>query len=168
MPYRHEQPTNKVLAYLSSSRKSLHVYPVFKYARSAFPEMRTGLTLLLTHDPMVEEAMVGALLQEGGISCLARTSDDAMGIVCSKGSELELAVIDFDHGSNGMTLMSAIDACANHHLPMLALTGAGEKHARFVALANGAAECLAKPVSVAQLANVIVRYRPKWELAQVA
>jgi DNA-binding response OmpR family regulator len=130
--------------------------------------MRTGLTLLLTHDPVVEEAMVGALLQEGGISCLARTSDDAMRIVCSKGSELELAVIDFDHGSNGMTLMSAINACANHHLPMLALTGAGEEHARFVALANGAAECLAKPVSAEQLANVIIRYRPKWELAQAA
>ena len=61
--------------------------------------------------------MAVALLQKGGISYLARTSDDAMRIVCSKGSELELAVIDFDHGSNGMTLMSAIDACANHHLP---------------------------------------------------
>ena len=52
--------------------------------------MRTSLTLLLTLDPIVEEAMAGALLQEGGISCLARTSDDAMRIVCSKGGELEL------------------------------------------------------------------------------
>lgn len=67
-----------------------------------------------------------------------------------------------------MTLMSAIDACANHHLPMVALTGPGEEHARFVALASGAAECLAKPVSAEQLAKAIVRHRPKWELAQVA
>jgi DNA-binding response OmpR family regulator len=130
--------------------------------------MRTNLTLLLTLDPIVEEAMAVALLQKGGISYLTRTSDDAIRIVCSKGSELELAVIDFDHGSNGMTLMSAIDACANHHLPMLALTGAGEEHARFVALANGAAECLTKPVSAEQLANAITRYRPKRELRQVA
>src|SRR5436853_549848 len=130
--------------------------------------MSTGLTLLLTLDPMVEEAMAGALLQEGGISCLAQNSDEAMQIVCSKGSELELAVIDFDHGSNGMTLMSAINACANHHLPVVALTGPGEEHPRCVALANGAAECLAKPVSAAQLATAIIRYRPKWDLAQVA
>jgi DNA-binding response OmpR family regulator len=130
--------------------------------------MRTNLTLLLTLDPIVEEAMALALLQKGGISYLARTSDEAIRIVCSKGSELELAVIDFDHGSNGMTLMSAIDACANYHLPMVALTGAGEEHARFVALANGAAECLTKPVSAEQLANAIIRYRPKWELRQVA
>jgi DNA-binding response OmpR family regulator len=130
--------------------------------------MRTNLTLLLTLDPIVEEAMALALLQKGGISYLARTSDEAIRIVCSKGSELELAVIDFDHGSNGMTLMSAIDACANYHLPMVALTGAAEEHARFVALANGAAECLTKPVSAEQLANAIIRYRPKWELRQVA
>jgi DNA-binding response OmpR family regulator len=130
--------------------------------------MRTSLTLLLTLDPIVEEAMAVALLQKGGIGYLARTSDDVMRIVCSKGSELGLAVIDFDHGSNGMTLMSAIDACANHHLPMLALTGAGEEHARFIAVANGAAECLTKPVSAEQLANALIRYRPKWELGQVA
>jgi DNA-binding response OmpR family regulator len=96
-----------------------------------------GLTLLLTLDPTVEEALSNALLREGEISCLAQTSDEAMRVV---GSELELAVIDFDHGSNGMTLMSAIDACANYHLPMVALTAPGEEHARFVALANGAAE----------------------------
>ena len=112
--------------------------------------------------------MAGALLQKGGIACLARTSDDAVRIVCSKGSELGLAVIDFDHGSNGMTLISAIDACANYHLPILALTRAGDENARLVALANGAAECLAKPVSAEQLADVIIRYRPKWELRQVA
>lgn len=112
--------------------------------------------------------MAKALLREGGISCLARTSDDALRIVCTKRGQLELAVIDFEHGSNGMTLMSAIDTCANHRLPMLALTRAGEEHARFVALANGAAECLPKPVSAEQLATVINRYRPKWELAQVA
>jgi len=130
--------------------------------------MSTGLTLLLTLDPLVEEAMASALLREGGISCLAQTSDEAMRIVCNKGSELELAVIDFDHGSNGMTLMSAIDACANHHLPMVALTRPGEEHARLVALANGAAECLAKPVSAEQLAKAIISYRPTRELAQAA
>src|ERR1043166_540854 len=62
-------------------------------------QMNTGLVLLLTLDPMVEEAMTEALLETRGTICLARTADDAMRIVCSNSSELELAVIDFDHRS---------------------------------------------------------------------
>lgn len=130
--------------------------------------MNAGLILLLTLDPVVEEAMTGALLETGGTICLAHTADDAMGIVCSKGKELELAVIDFDHGSNGMTLISAINTCANQHVPMLVLTPPGKEHARFVALANGAAECLAKPVSVARMATAMIHCRPKEKLAEAA
>jgi DNA-binding response OmpR family regulator len=115
---------------------------------------------------MVEEAMTEALLETGGTICLARTADDAMRIVCS--GALELAVIDFDHGSNGMTLISAINTCADHHLPMLVLTRPGEEHGRFVARANGAADCLAKPISTAQMAKAISNCRSRWELAQVA
>lgn len=89
-------------------------------------------------------------------------------IICSNGIELELAVIDFDHSSNGMTLLSAINTCANNHLPILVLTPPSEEHGRFVARANGAAECLAKPISAAQMAKAIINCRPKWELAQVA
>ncbi len=112
--------------------------------------------------------MTEALLKTGGTICLARTAGDAMGIVCSSGNELDLAVIDFDHGSNGMTLISAINTCANHHVPMLVLTPPGEEHARFVARANGAAECLAKPISAAQMAEAMIHCKPTWELAQAA
>jgi DNA-binding response OmpR family regulator len=132
----------------------------------AHTEMSTGHTLLLTVDPMVEEAMGLALLHEGGISCLARSSDEALRIVCNKESELELGVIDFDHGSNGMALIRALEACANPHFPMVAVTGSGEEQARLVALANGAAACLVKPVSAEQLAKAITTYRPKLDLAQ--
>jgi DNA-binding response OmpR family regulator len=131
-------------------------------------QMNVGLILLLTLDPMVEEAMTEALLETGGTVCLARTADDAMRIVCSNSRELELAVIDFDHGSNGMTLISAINTCADHHLPMLVLTPPGEEHGRFVARANGAAECLAKPISTAQMTKAIINFRSKRALAQVA
>ena len=124
--------------------------------------------LLLTLDPMVEETMAEALLETGGMICTARTADDAMRIICRTGSELELAIIDFDHGSNGMTLISAINTCANHHLLILVLTPHGEEHGRFVARANGVAECLAKPISAAQMAKAIINCRPKWELALVA
>lgn len=131
-------------------------------------QMNAGLILLLTLDPMVEEAMAAALLEIGGIICLAHSADEAMRIVCSSGNKLSLAVMDFDHGSNGMTLISAIDTCANHHVPMLVLTPPGEKHAGFVARANGAAECVAKPLSAAQLVQAMINCRPKWELAQAA
>ncbi len=126
------------------------------------------LILLLTVDPMVEETMAEAVLETGGMICIARTADDAMRIICSTGSKLELAVIDFDHGPNGMTLISAINTCANHHLPILVLTPVGEEHGRFVARATGAAECLAKPISAAQMAKEIINCRSKWALAQVA
>jgi DNA-binding response OmpR family regulator len=130
--------------------------------------MNRRLMLLLTLDPMVEEAMAEAILETGGMICLARTADDAMRIVCTNAGELELAVIDFDHGSNGMTLISAINTCADHHVPIVVLTPPGEEHGRFVARANGAAECLAKPISAAQMAKAIINCRPTWELAQVA
>src|SRR5580765_2383823 len=115
--------------------------------------MTTGRILLLTLDLKVEEAMAEAILKTGGTICLAHTAGEAMDIVCRKDQKLGLAVMDFDHGSNGMTLMSAIKTCANHHVPMLVLTPPGGKHATFVARANGAAECLAKPVSAAQMAT---------------
>jgi DNA-binding response OmpR family regulator len=130
--------------------------------------MNPRVMLLLTLDPMVEEAMAEALLETGGTICIARTAGDTMRIVCSNASELELAVIDFDHGSNGMTLISAINTCADHHVPILVLTPPGEEHGRFVAHANGAAECLAKPISTPQMAKAIINCRPKWELALVA
>lgn len=130
--------------------------------------MNTPLILLLTLDPLVETVMDEALLETDGIICVARTSDDAMQIVCNNGSELEMAVIDFDHGSNGMTLISAINTCANRQVPLMALTRPGEEHARFVARANGAAECLAKPISAAQMAKALINCRPRYELAHAA
>jgi hypothetical protein len=48
------------------------------------------------------------------------------------------------------------------------LTPPGDKHGRFVARANGAAECLAKPISTAQMTTAISICRSKWALAQVA
>lgn len=128
--------------------------------------MNSDLILLLTHDPIIEQAIAEAVPETGGISCLARTAGEAMGIVCSKNGELALAVIDFDHGSNGMTLISSINACTNHHIPMVALIPPGDEHARFVALANGATDCLAKPISTAQMAKAIINCRPNWELSE--
>lgn len=124
--------------------------------------------LLLTLDPMVEQIMDAALWDTGGIVCIARTAGDAMQIICSDGGEVELAVIDFDHGSNGMTLISAINTCANRHVPLLALTRPGEEHADCMARVNGAVECLPKPVSAAQMVKAIIKCRPKGKLAQAA
>src|SRR5207245_10706410 len=108
--------------------------------------MNAPLILLLTLDPMVEEAMAEALLETDGIICIARTADDALRIVCSNGIELELAVIDLDHGSNRMTLLSAINTCANHNLTMLVLTTPGQERGRIMARAKSARRCAAKPI----------------------
>jgi len=123
-----------------------------------------GLILLLTLDPMVEKTVGEALVETGGIICLARTADDAIRIACSHGSELELAVIDFEHGANGMTLMGAIKTCANHYLPILVLLPVREERAKSVARANGAAECVAKPFSGALVAKAMINCKQSGDL----
>src|SRR5881275_1534609 len=98
--------------------------------------MNARLILLLTIDPIIEDVITKALLQNTDTVCIARTVADAMRIVSRNGSELELVVIDFDHGPHGMTLISAIKTCRNS-LPILALIPPGDEHAKILARAMG-------------------------------
>src|SRR5437867_7681059 len=91
--------------------------------------MNARLILLLTLDPTIEDVMTKALLQTTDSVCIARTVGDVLRIVSGNGRELELVVIDFDHGPHGMTLISAIKTCRSH-LPILALTPPGDERAK--------------------------------------
>jgi DNA-binding response OmpR family regulator len=122
--------------------------------------MNARLILLLTLDPTVEDAITKAPLQPTESVCIARTVSDALRIVSGNGGELELVVIDFDHGPHGMTLISAIKTCRNR-LPILALTPPGDDHAKILARAAGATQCVAKPVSGEQMAKAMLDCRPK-------
>ena len=111
--------------------------------------MKSPLILLLTSDLNVEKMVVEALLPGGSIVLNARNVGDALQVLCARGSELELAIIDLDHGCQGMTMLGAITACQGS-LPIVVVTSNDACHA--LAYANGAAACLAKPITAEEIA----------------
>lgn len=127
--------------------------------------MNMRLILLLTRDRDFETNLTEAVLGTGpAVVLVARTVGDALQIVCTRGRELDFAVVDFDDGCHGMTLLSALDACRSE-LPVVVVTSKDVYHAAAVAYANGVAACLAKPIGASDLEIVIRELRhPKLEL----
>jgi DNA-binding response OmpR family regulator len=144
---------------------SRQTYPATATAIQCFAGMKAPVVLLLTNDPQLEEAVAETLVENGGVSHLAYDPGDALQLVCGLGRHLDLAIIDFDHGPHGMTLLGAINMCRDD-FPVVVVTRDDEKHVEALAYANGAAACLPKPVSVAQLADAIRECRRrKYQLA---
>ena len=126
--------------------------------------MNSRLVLLLTRDRNFERLLAEALLNNGAVVLIARNVGDALQIVCARGREFDFAVIDFDDGCHGMTLLGAINTC-RPELPIIVVTSSDADHAAALAYANGAAACLAKPISAAELGIVIRELgEPKLEL----
>jgi len=127
--------------------------------RSVNPHVRQNfivkipVILLLTNDNELEDALAEALLELGGVSHLTRHAGDALETICGV-HDLDLAVIDFEHGPHGMTLLTAINTCCED-LPVIVITRDDDKHVETLAYANGATACLPKPVSITQLASAI-------------
>jgi len=126
--------------------------------------MNAHLVLLLTQDRDFEKLLTEALRSDATI-LVTRNVGDALQILCTRGAELDFAVIDRDD-CHGMNLLSAINAC-RHELPIVVMT-CEAYHCAALAYANGAAACLAKPITSAELRLAIQELRrPKLELAAV-
>jgi len=119
--------------------------------------MKPRLVLLYTHDRNFDRVLSKALLGTGAIVLTARSVSDALQMVCHRGRELGLAVMDFDDGCRGMTLLSAVHTC-HQQLPVLVTTSNATEHATAVAYANGARACLNKPIPAVRLANAISEF----------
>jgi len=115
--------------------------------------MKTTVMLLLTNESVLENAVAEALLELGGVSRLKRDAGDALETVCGV-PDLDLVVIDFEHGPHGMTLLSAISMLRGD-LPVIVITHDDEKHVEALAYTNGATACFSKPVSTTQLVAAI-------------
>lgn len=115
--------------------------------------MKTPVMLLLTNDDELEELVADALSQIGALSHLTSDAGDALEIIC-EASDLDLAIIDFEHGPHGMTLLSAISAL-REDLPVIVITRDDEQHVEALAYTNGATACLSKQAVGNQLANTI-------------
>jgi DNA-binding NtrC family response regulator len=118
--------------------------------------VKPPVIVLLTSDAALENVVADALLASRGISHLARNAGDALKIVCGTGRELDLAVIDFEHGPHGMTLLKAIDACRKD-FPVIVIMHEDQEHVELLAHATDAVDCLSKPVATEQLAEVFQR-----------
>ena len=106
--------------------------------------MKIPVMLLLTNDRELEDSVAEALSELAEVSHLTRCRQ-ALETVCGV-RDLDLAVIDFEHGPHGMTLLSAITVL-REDLPIIVITRDDDKHVEALAYANGATACFPKPVS---------------------
>ena len=120
--------------------------------------MKTPVTLLLTNDNELEESMANALSEIGGISHLARDAGDALETICGV-NDLDLAIIDFEHGPHGMTLLGVISELRDD-IPVIVITRDDERHVEGLTYANGATACVSKQAVKAQLADTIRQLCP--------
>jgi DNA-binding response OmpR family regulator len=116
--------------------------------------MKRRLVLLYAPDPNFDRVLTEALWGTGAIVLIARSVGDALQVVSSRGRELDFAILDFNDGCRGMTLLSAVHTCCEK-LPTLVVTSKDSEHASAVAYANGARVWLNKPLPAALLANAI-------------
>jgi CheY-like chemotaxis protein len=115
--------------------------------------MKTLVMLLLTDDNGLEELVADALSEIGAISHLTRDAGEALEIICGA-NDLDFAVIDFEHGPHGMTLLSVLSTL-RENLPVIAITCDDEAHVEALAYANGATACVSKQAVATQLKNTI-------------
>jgi CheY-like chemotaxis protein len=115
--------------------------------------MKTTVMVLLTNDSELEDAVAEVLLELGGVSHLTSDAGHALETVCGV-PDLDIAIIDFEHGPHGMTLLSAIRMLRGD-LPVIVITHDDEKHVEALAYTNGATACFSKPVSTTQLVAAI-------------
>ena len=118
-----------------------------------YRSMKTPVILMLTNDNGLEDLVADALSEIGGISHLTRDAGEALEIICGV-SDLDLAIIDFEHGPHGMTLLSVISTL-RANLPVIVITQDDQKHVEELAYANGATACFPKQAVATQLANAI-------------
>ena len=90
--------------------------------------MKPRLILLFTPDRTFDQSVRQAFLGTSAIALIARNVADALQIVCQRGRELDFALLDFDGGCRGMTLLSAVDTCFEQ-LPILVTTSRHAEHA---------------------------------------
>src|SRR6266404_2884009 len=116
--------------------------------------MKSPLILLFTRDGDFARLVCETLFRTDAVVLIARDVRDGLQIVHQRGRELDFAVMDFDDGSRGRTLLSAVHTCYEQ-LPIVVTTSEDAEHACSLAYANGARTCLKKPLSAAGFAKVI-------------
>jgi len=121
--------------------------------------MKPRLVLLYARDRNFDRVLKEALLGTRAVVLIARSLDAVRKIVCRRGRELDLAILDFNQGFRGMTVLNALNGCYDKLLT-LAVSSEGEDGAGALTFAKSARVCLTKPFSSAILAKAIANLCP--------
>src|SRR6267378_2289049 len=116
--------------------------------------MKSPLILLFTRDGDFAQSVREAVSGTDAVVLIAREVREGLQIVYQRGHELDFALMDFDNGCRGRTLLSAVHTCYEQ-LPIVVTTSEDAEHACSLAYANGARTCLKKPLSAAGFAQAI-------------
>jgi DNA-binding NtrC family response regulator len=116
-------------------------------------DMNTPVALLLTNDNELEKCAAEALSQVGAVAHLTRDAGEALETICGA-DDIDVAIINFEHGPHGMTLLGAISTL-REDLPVIAIGHDDEEHVKALAYANGATAFLSKRTVATQLADTI-------------
>jgi DNA-binding NtrC family response regulator len=126
--------------------------------KAADVSMHAQFVLLFTRDTTVARQLATALDREGATLLTAEGLSDVIQILHHHGRALDLAVLDFDHGARGITLLAAIHSW-REELPIVVLTGSDAAHTGALAYAHGARSCLQKPFATEELADLLTTLR---------
>ena len=121
--------------------------------------MKPRLVLLYSRDRNFDRVLKEALLGTLAAVLIARSLDAVRKIVCRRGSELDLAVLDFNRGFRGVTVLNSLNGCYDKR-PTLVVNSEGEDRAGTLTFAKSARVCLSKPFSSAILAKAIANLCP--------
>ena len=117
--------------------------------------MKPLVAVLLTNDPELENSLAEILSRFGGVGHLTNDAGEALETICGV-RDINLALVDFEHGPHGMTLLGAI-SMLRQDLPVIVIIREDAERAEALAYANGASACFSKPVSIAQLTSTICK-----------
>jgi DNA-binding NtrC family response regulator len=115
--------------------------------------MKMPVMLLLSSNDELEDLVTHALSEIGGLSHLRRNADDALDTICGM-NDLDIVIIDFEHGPRAMTLLRAISVL-RENMPVIVITRDDDKHVEALAYANNATRCLSRQAAKTQLASTI-------------
>src|ERR1700746_1500427 len=99
--------------------------------------MKSPLILFFTRDGEFAQSVRDALFETGATVLIARDVRDGLQIVWRRGRELDFALMDFDDGCRGRTLLSAAHNCYER-LPIVVTTSEKAERASFFAYENRA------------------------------
>ncbi|MDR3403560.1 MAG: response regulator [Chthoniobacter sp.] len=113
--------------------------------------MKAHVILLVSSDPVVTRTVEDAVLNaRHGFRHIAERAE-ALRELSTGCDDIDLAIIDFDPGIQGLELFNA----ARSHLPVLVLTHRDVADMDRILQRHGASGCLTKPVTEADLAAAI-------------